>query len=362
MTTDTVGGVWTYTLEMVRGLSEQGIQVVLATMGPLPDEQQRTDIGQFPNVELHESEYKLEWMEDPWDDVAKAGEWLLELESRTRPELIHLNGYVHGRLSWRAPKLIVGHSCVLSWWQAVLDEPASTNWARYAEEVGRGLQAADLVVSPTAAMLGFLEAHYGPFRKRQVIPNGRSQSLFYAGKKENLVFSAGRAWDKAKNLAALDAAAAEIDWPAFVAGEPECPTGERAHFSRLRALGRLPQSEMAAWLARAAIYAAPARYEPFGLAILEAALAGCALVLGDIPSLREIWGETALYVPSADSAQLAETIQFLIHDEVFRADLALRSRARARQFTVERMLQDYLMAYRVLLRSKKSSSIGVRVA
>ncbi len=31
----------------------------------------------------------------------------------------------------------------------------------------------------------------------------------------------------------------------------------------------------------------PARYEPFGLSVLEAALSGCALVLGDIPSLRE---------------------------------------------------------------------------
>ena len=51
-------------------------------------------------------------------------------------------------------------------------------------------------------------------------------------------------------------------------------------------------------MGRAAIYALPARYEPFGLSILEAALSGCALVIGDIPSLREIWADAALFVPS----------------------------------------------------------------
>ena len=49
-------------------------------------------------------------------------------------------------------------------------------------------------------------------------------------------------------------------------------------------------------IARAAIYALPAHYEPFGLSILEAAMSGCALVLGDIPSLREIWGDAAVFV------------------------------------------------------------------
>ena len=46
---------------------------------------------------------------------------------------------------------------------------------------------------------------------------------------------------------------------------------------------------------QSAIYLCASRYEPFGLAPLEAALCGCALVLRDLPSLREIWGNSALF-------------------------------------------------------------------
>jgi len=44
-------------------------------------------------------------------------------------------------------------------------------------------------------------------------------------------------------------------------------------------LGELAESHLATFFARAAIGVFPARYEPFGLAVLEAALSECALVL-----------------------------------------------------------------------------------
>ncbi len=69
---------------------------------------------------------------------------------------------------------------------------------------------------------------------------------------------------------------------------------------------------MAGWLGRASIFALPARYEPFGLLPLEAALSGCALVLGDIPSLREVWGDAAWFVPPDDRDALTAAIGSLI--------------------------------------------------
>ena len=54
----------------------------------------------------------------------------------------------------------------------------------------------------------------------------------------------------------------------------------------------------------AAIYALPARYEPFRLEVLEAAAPGCALVLGDIASLRELWDGAALFVAPDDDRAL----------------------------------------------------------
>src|SRR5690606_27826406 len=116
-----------------------------------------------------------------------------------------------------------------------------------------------------------------------------------------------RFWDDAKNLASLERASADVPWPILAAGESVRPPGvehvEPLRADGLRMLGRMSRAELAMWLGRAAIYALPARYEPFGLSVLEAGLSGCALVLGDIPSLREIWEGAAVFVPAEDSMQ-----------------------------------------------------------
>jgi glycosyltransferase involved in cell wall biosynthesis len=89
----------------------------------------------------------------------------------------------------------------------------------------------------------------------------------------------------------------------------------------------------------------PARYEPFGLSALEAGLAGCALVLGDVATLREVWGDAALFVAPDDAGQLAAALRTLAADDAYRADLGARARARALTYTPERMAAGYLDAY-----------------
>jgi glycogen synthase len=356
ITADTVGGVWTYGLELVRGLGPHRAEVALATMGPPLSAQQRAEIRSIAGLAVHESDFKLEWMDDPWEDVRRAGEWLLELEERVEPDVVHLNNYAHGALPWRASTLVVGHSCVLSWWEAVRGEGAPDSWNRYRQEVARGLRAADLVIAPTAAMLASLDRYYGPLGATRVVPNGRDRARFPPGRKQPLIFSAGRLWDEAKNIAALERVAPDLPWPVYVAGEIQSPIGGRARPQHLRHLGRLEPTDLAAWLGRAAIYALPARYEPFGLSALEAALAGCALVLGDIPSLREVWGDAVLFVPPNDSGALREALLGLIAGPARRAALADRARARAFHFTPQRMVAGCLTAYHDL-----TSGVGARV-
>jgi glycogen(starch) synthase len=353
MTTDTIGGVWTYALELARVLCRHNIQVVLATMGAALSRAQRTEVWHCPGLSVYESAFKLEWMEDPWADIAEAGHWLLQLEEAVQPDVIHLNSYVYGGLSWRRPTLVIGHSCVLSWWEAVKGEAAPHTWERYRNEVARGLHAADLVLAPTQAMLAALERHYGCFSRSGVIPNGRDSALFPPGVKEPFIFAVGRLWDEAKNVAMLDDVASSLTWPIYVAGEDRHPARGHVHYGAVRGLGHLSPPALAHWLARAAIYALPARYEPFGLSVLEAGLAGCVLVLGDIPSLREIWEGAALFVPPDDAEGLAVTLQALSQESTYLAELAAHARIRARQFTPQRMLTGYLTAYRELLQAER---------
>jgi glycosyltransferase involved in cell wall biosynthesis len=119
MTVDPIGGVWTYAIELARALEAHGIEIALASMGAHLTPEQYQQVLARKNLRLFESGYRLEWMVDPWDDVDRAGDWLLKIAERFRPDLVHLNGYSHATLSWDAPVLVVAHSCVLSWWHAV---------------------------------------------------------------------------------------------------------------------------------------------------------------------------------------------------------------------------------------------------
>src|SRR3954471_22683958 len=122
MTTDTVGGAWTYAIELAGSLRGHGVEFFLATMGAPLSPSQRRQVESLDNVRVFESVYKLEWMPDPWADVRDAGRWLLELERNVQPDVVHLNDYAHGSLEWQAPSLVIAHSCVLSWWEAVRHE------------------------------------------------------------------------------------------------------------------------------------------------------------------------------------------------------------------------------------------------
>jgi glycosyltransferase involved in cell wall biosynthesis len=119
---------------------------------------------------------------------------------------------------------------------------------------------------------------------------------------------------------------------------------------------------MAERLGEAAIFAAPARYEPFGLGILEAAASGCALVLGDIPSLRENWGGAALFVPPDDRAAWRSTLACLIADDERREALGAAAWQRAARFTRKRMAAGYAAVHRGLSQEARIGSAGFQPA
>jgi glycogen synthase len=361
MTADTIGGVWTYAMDLAAALAEHDVEIALATMGRLPSDAQRAEARERPNVRLFESAYTLEWMTEPWDDIAQAGRWLLDIRDEFNPDIVHLNGYAHGALPWEVPIVVVGHSCVLSWWERVHGQPAPAEWGRYRAAVTEGARAADVLVAPTNVMRRTLERHYGPLRFSCVIPNGRSSRLFAPGPKHPFIFSAGRMWDAAKNLAVLDEAAAGLPWRVYVAGPIEHPDAngsfaESAVPRNAGLCGAIDQAGLGKWLSRADIYALPARYEPFGLSILEAALAGCALALGDIPSLRETWDGAAVFADPGDAGAVRQALLGLIRNPTRRRALAAEARTRALELTPQRMAAAYIDLYRRLLARRPSTA------
>lgn len=347
MTGDALGGVWAYTLDLATGLARNGTEVLLAVMGGAPQAHQREAAAAVHGLHLVWAPYRLEWMEDAAADVEAAGTWLLTLARRFKPDVVHLNGYVHAALPWERPVVVAAHSCVRTWWRAVHGEDPPESWDGYVDAVCAGLAAADAVIAPSHAFLAALEAAYGRIDGAAVVHNGRAGAgaTPEAGK-EALILAAGRLWDEAKNVRVLDAAAGGLSWPVAVAGAAGGPDGSAgAGVAYMRLLGALSHNDMRARCNRAAIFASPALYEPFGLAVLEAAQSGCALVLSDIPTFRELWDGTAVFFPPRDPAALREALVSLIGEEGRRLALGEAACVRSRQFSPGRMRAGTLDVY-----------------
>jgi len=363
ISTDTVGGVFAYTAELATALEAAGNEVLVATMGPPLSPTQRQALP----ARVHESGFRLEWMKDPWDEVAAAGALLLALEEQERPNVIHLSSYAHGDLPFQAPKVLVAHSCVLSWWRAVQGGEAPRSWNRYRAEMAAGLESVDAIVAPTTAMLRELERdHAFNPANAQVIHNGcptppppqpsspsrelhrlfrsAGRKVDAVGERGPFVLGSGRLWDATKNLAALDMAAEGLAWPVVVAGD----LGGAGAPQHALSTGVLDEARLASLRREAPIYAAPSLYEPFGRDILGAARDGCALVLGDIPSLHELWEDAAIFVDPRDPNGLRQALACLIEAPQLRADLAERARSRAAEYSIERTAAAYSALYQRL--------------
>jgi len=354
MTADATEGVWTYVMELARALQPSGIEILLASMGPALSPEQRAEAARLEHVGLYEKPFALEWMKDPWRDVTGAGDWLLELEEQFEPNVVHLNHYCYGSLPWSAPVLIAAHGCVLSWWQAVHGEQSPHSWTRYHAEVAAGLRGANCVVASTHAALDSLQRLYAPiprllhfgkgprFPELRAVPHGCTDTCLRPMVKREYVVSIGSPCDEAQNFEMLDAVARDLRWPVVLAGKGPMPESVQDSLAHLNCLDAPAPTEM---LGQAAIFALPTRYEPFGFSALQAAQAGCALVLGDIPSLRETWGDAALFASPDNRDAFAAVLHGVIEDAGLRREMSLRARECAQQLTPARMAESMLECY-----------------
>jgi glycosyltransferase involved in cell wall biosynthesis len=350
MTADNIGGVWTYATDMARGLKPLGVEVILAITGnPLTADQKKQLIG----IRYYHEVFKQEWMDDPWDDIDEAGKWLMEIYHAHHPDMIHLNSYSFGTLSWQTPVMTTLHSCVLTWWEAVKKEKVPTSWDTYYRRIGKGIKAADMIIAPTHSLMKAAEAYYGPFNNKKVIYNGRSRNNFFTATKEKIIFAMGRLSDEAKNIQLIIEAAPHIHYPIYIAGDDTYWKG-RSLPDNVYFQGILSPAEVASQLARTAIYLLPARYEPFGYSFLEAAFSSCALVGGDIPSLHEIWGNAMLYADPDDALHLARMINRVMETPGCVEKWGHKAGHRADFFNLDSMLDKYLSIYTLMIQHKKN--------
>jgi glycosyltransferase involved in cell wall biosynthesis len=344
MTTDAVGGVWTYATTLSRALCERGYEVTLVTLGPSPSSEQLAGIDGVPGLQVEPTDLALEWMDPEGEDFHRACELLPRIAARVQPDVVHINGYREALIGFDAPIVVVAHSCVGSWWDACrAPAPIEAKWAPYLRRVRAALETADAWIAPSDAYRGCIERLYAVARKGDVIWNGAPR-IQPGTHKQDVILSAGRVWDEAKNLSALARIAPMLPWPVRIAGSSEYEPGA-AVSDGLAHLGQLPHAQLLDQMRKAAVFVSPALYEPFGLGVLEAAACGCALVLADIPSFRELWSDAALFADPHTDQEFAEAIRAVCGDETLRTDLQRKAIKRARRYSLDAMVNDYCCLY-----------------
>jgi glycosyltransferase involved in cell wall biosynthesis len=364
VTADTLGGVWTYTRELVTGLLRGGDRVTLVSFGDIPTAAQSRWMEDLPDLDYRPTAFKLEWMLDSEADMIASARYLEAVIQETKADLLHFSQFYYGALECDVPRVVVAHSDVISWWTAVHGRmPPDTEWLRwYRRVVARGLREASTVIAPSRWMLEQTELHYGRLKSASVLHNGRSVALFnpHMSKEENIV-TVGRLWDGGKNVALL--LRQDLPLPVHIVGSDRHPEfegqtlGAETIASNIHFEPEQDELQIVQTLARAGIYAATSQYEPFGLAPVEAALSRCAIIASDIPTFRELWDGAAVFFRNNDAVSLCRAVESLQRDPALRRAQGNLAYLHARQsFSAERMVAGYRNIYQALLPARAISA------
>ncbi len=280
---------------------------------------------------------------------------LVQLLRDLRPRILHAHLF-HANLVARLVAPLVGHPRVIATHHVV--ERRKLGPRMVLDRLSARLDDRTVAVSDAVARFAKAECgangvvlvpngvELGPFRDARPAPD-------LAGRGAKLVGALGRL-DPQKGHDDLLRA-----WPRVLAAHPDARLAIAGEGLLHRDLERLAsrlgiegsvtlhghRADVPAFLAALDVFCMPSRWEGFGLALVEAMAAGKPCVASDVDSLPEVLGDAGVLVPKEDPDALGRAIVGLLDDPARRADLALRARARAERYSVEKMVLAYEELY-----------------
>lgn len=347
ITTDTVGGVWTYSIALAAGFAAQGIATTLAVLGPAPSASQRAAIAAIPHCDLTATGLPLEWALESKAEVLAVIQGLQAQAADSGSDSVHLHSPSLAFVRWLKPTVAVAHSCMATWWKAVHGDPMPAMFNLHAELVTSGLGNADAIAAPTKAFRDALHEAYGVVRSIEVVHNGLEQPpATMNGQRGTELLFAGRLWDEGKNISLLSRLARTVPNHIRVAGPRISPSGSQSELPGLHYLGNLAPEALRHAMSTCAAFISTALYEPFGLSVLEAAQLGTPLLLSDIPSFRELWTDAALFVSLSSPSEWVTALEMLMADTSLRARLGQAASLRSRLYSRDRMVNSTIALHR----------------
>jgi glycosyltransferase involved in cell wall biosynthesis len=115
--------------------------------------------------------------------------------------------------------------------------------------------------------------------------------------------------------------------------------------------GWIPRADLYRLYERALAFIYPSTFEGFGMPVLEALAAGIPSACSDIPPLRAVAGDAALFFDPVDEDAIAAALERIVSDNELRIGLAEAGPRQARQFTWEHAAEQTLQVLTAILRT-----------
>jgi len=333
------------TVNTVRAIAAQGIAVTLAYVPAGADPFDAYAVPRPDNVELAAVSYRLPW---PLQRVHSNSIFGARLARRLRAAGAAAFLARHLKIARLLDERFARTPLVYEAHEVFADTVAPARRAGMLALEARVVERASALVANSAATARRLRELYRIAAPLEVIPNGVDYPEVAPAKDwsraQDGVIYAGSffGW---KGVEDLVAAAARL--PGF---RVRILGGDDAGIARLRArvaergarvdfAGRVPHAQVMAELARACIAVLPNRADPDSaftspIKLFEYMAAGCALVVSDLPSLREVLDpDEAAWVAPGDATALAAAIRALADDPARASRMGERVREKARRYT-----------------------------
>jgi glycosyltransferase involved in cell wall biosynthesis len=290
-------------------------------------------------------------------DLLRAATGLVRYMRRARPDAVisyqhygNIAGTIAGRLAG-ARHLVANQSGAPGkhggWPAALADQVLGRTGAYHYSIANSGWLAAQFADYPAGYRKRLKRIDHGIAAEPSTLSQREARATFDLPAGAYLMVSSGRL-TRDKNQAALIgvlAALPDVHLALAGVGPEEEPllalAAAKGVRGRLHLLGELPRQQIADFLAAGDVYVFPSRTETFGLAVAEAAIAGLPVVANDLPVLREVLGEAALYADAERPEALAAAVLQVRSDPALAASLVQAGRQLAERYSPERMCAAY---------------------
>jgi phosphatidyl-myo-inositol alpha-mannosyltransferase len=314
------GGVQQVAIDLSNHLRQGGDEVVLVGAGKYAHDRPGYDdttvmTGRAFRIRANNSIVPLTL--SPWT-------WGRVRDALAAVDVIHLHEPLIPLVGWVAmtvdrPLVVTFHA----------DSPPWAERAYTWLPAGKFRRSVLTAVSPTAARA--IPEDWGPV---EVIPNGIDTASFRlpVGRVERRVCFLGRDEPRKGLDTLLDA------WQRIRERVPQAELkvmgADRGEgMNGVAYVGRVTGGEKNRILASSQVYVAPnTGGESFGIVLIEAMAAGCAVVCSDLEAFRDVVGSHALLVPVGDPDRLAEAVVALLEDPTASRAMGESGRASVARF------------------------------